>query len=152
MNADRWEILVIASLWAVAVGVLGLGVGWLLRTRSLRWQFGLVAVVAVSGVLAGVLAIAQRMFISDHDREVVVLVTLAAGVVALLVANALGVALVRWSRGLQDEVRRLGTSGASEGAPRGPSEFQALSAELAAATTRLAESRSPRGSARRLTP
>jgi signal transduction histidine kinase len=141
MTADQWEILVVASLAALAVGVVGLGAGWLLRNLSIRWQLGLVAVVAVSAVLAGVLAIAQRMFISDHDFEVVTLVTVAAAVVALLVANALGVALVRWSRSLQDEVRRVGTTGAPGTATRGPSEFQALSAELAAANTRLAESR-----------
>ena len=50
------------------VGIVGLAVGYLLRTRSLRWQLGLVAVVAVGCVLAGVMAIAQQMFISDHDR------------------------------------------------------------------------------------
>lgn len=141
MNAGHWEILVVSVVSAVAVGVLGLGVAWLLRNRSMRWQLGLVAVVAVGAVLAGVLAIAQRMFISDHDLEVVTLVTLSAGLVALMVALALGVAMVRWSQAIRDDVRRVGTTEAREGQPRGPREFQALSAELAAATARLAESR-----------
>jgi signal transduction histidine kinase len=141
MTAEQWEILTVASTSALVVGALGLGAGWLLRNRSIRWQLGLVAVVAVLAVLAGVLAIAERMFISDHDFEVVVLVTVAAAAVALLVANALGIALVRWSRSLQEEVRRVGTSAAPGREQRGPSEFQALAAELSAATTRLAESR-----------
>ena len=101
MTGDQWEILATAATSAVVVGVLGLGAGWLLRRRSIRWQLTLVAVVAVSAVLVGVLAIAQRMFISDHDFEVVTLVTVAAAVVALLVAAALGMALTRWSRSLR---------------------------------------------------
>ena len=141
MNPERWEILLVSASTALAVGGLGLGAGWLLRRRSIRWQLGLVAVVAVSAVLAGVLGIARRMFISPHDFEVVVLVTVTAAVVSLLVATALGAALVRWSRSLQDDVRRVGTAGVADSDRRGPSEFRALSAELDAANRRLTESR-----------
>ena len=108
MNAEQFEILLTAALAGLAVGAVGLAAGYLLRCRSLRWQLGLVAAVAVLAVLAGVLAIAQRMFISAHDLEVVTLVTLAAGAAALVVALALGAALVQWSVALRDEVRRVG--------------------------------------------
>lgn len=142
MSADQLDILLTATIAGLGVGALGLGAGYLLRHRSLRWQLGLVAAVGVLAVLAGVLAIAQRMLISDHDLEVVTLVTLAAGAVALAVALALGAALVGWSQALREEVRRVG---AGEGGPRArgrrPSEFQALSDELASANRRLAESR-----------
>ncbi|MBA2438462.1 MAG: HAMP domain-containing histidine kinase [Acidimicrobiia bacterium] len=141
MNAEQAEILLVAALSALVVGVLGLGVGYLLRHRSIRWQLGLVAVVAVLSVLAGVLAIAQRMFISAHDLEVVTLITLSAATISLVVALALGAALVRWSQSLQEEVRRVGTRPAYVAERRGPSEFQALAAELATSNERLAESR-----------
>jgi len=142
MTGDQVEILLTAALAGLAVGVLGLGVGYLLRHRSLRWQLGLVGVVGVLAVLAGVLAIARRMLISDHDLEVVTLVTLAAGVAALVVALALGAALVGWSDGLREEVRRVGAGEpAVRDRGRRPREFQALSDELALAHRRLAESR-----------
>ena len=140
MNAEQVEILIVALLAAVAVGALGLLAGWLLRSASVRWQLGLVAAVAVLSVLAGVLAVAQRMFLMRHDLEVVTLVTGAAAVSSFLVAYALGAALVRWSRGVQEEVRRIGT-GVAPVPSTGPREFQELSAELTATVARLEESR-----------
>ena len=141
MNGDQFEILVTAAVSAVTVGLVGLGAGYLVRRRSLLWQFGLVAAVAVLAVLAGVLAIARRMFLSRHDLEVVTLVTLMAGAIALVVALALGVALVRWSHSLREDVRRMGAGDELAASARGPREFQVLSAELATANRRLAESR-----------
>ena len=141
MNAEQFEILLTAALAGLAVGAIGLAAGYLLRRRSLRWQLGLVAAVAVLSVLAGVLAIAQRMFISAHDLEVVTLVTLAAGAAALVVALALGAALVQWSVALRDEVRRVGGVEPTASATGQPKEFQDLSDELARANRRLAESR-----------
>ncbi len=140
MSADQIEILGVALLAALVVGALGLVAGWLLRTASVRWQLGLVAAVAVLSVLAGVLAIAERMFLMPHDLEVVTLVTVAAAASSFVVAFALGGALVRWSRGLQEEVRRVGT-GRAPVPSTGPREFQELSAELAATVARLDESR-----------
>ena len=138
---EQLEILLVALLAAVAVGAIGLAAGWLLRTAPLRWQLGLVAAVAVLSVLAGVLAVAQRMFLMPHDLEVVTLVTVAAAASSMLVASALGAALVRWSQGLREEVRRVGT-GAAAGPPAvGPREFRELSAELAETVGRLEESR-----------
>ncbi len=141
MNAEQFEILLTAAMAGLGVGAIGLAAGYLLRRWSLRWQLGLVAVVAVLAVLAGVMAISQRMFISSHDLEVVTLVTLAAGAVALLVALALGAALVRWSLALREEVRRVGGDDAALAATGLPLEFQALSDELGRANRRLAESR-----------
>ena len=51
------------------------------------------------------------MLISDHDRSVVLIVTTAAAVVSLLAALVLSTALVRWSRSLRDDVRRVGDGG-----------------------------------------
>ena len=138
------EIVLVAAMWAVVVGLLGLACGWLLRHQSLRLQFGLVALTAVLAVLAGVLAVARKMFISDHDFAVITLVTATAGLVSLLVASLLSMAIVRWSQAFREDVRRVGARVPAPEAPassrRGPREFRDLSTELASATRRLAES------------
>ncbi len=138
---DAVEIWLLAGLTGLAVGTLGLVAGWLLRRRTLRWQLALVAVVTVLTVIVGIQAVAQRMLLSRHDLWVTTIVTTAAGLVSLLVALVLGAALVRWSRGLRDDVRRVGDEGASPAVPQGPAEFRELSAELTAAHQRLAEAR-----------
>lgn len=141
MTAEQVQMVLIAAGSALAVGALGLAAGWLLRHRSLRWQLGLVAVTAVGGVLVGVLAIAQLMFISDHDFRVVSLVTVVAGAVAVAVALALGAAVAHWSQALRDEVRRLDTRRPFVPGRHGPSELQELADELALAQGRLEEAR-----------
>ena len=141
MSGDQFWIVVVSAACATGVGAAGLLAGWLLRHRSIRWQLSLVAVVAVGSVLAGVVATAQKMFISDHDWRVVSLVALVTGLVSVAVALALAAALVHWSDSLREEARRLGTHGAVVRTRRGPSEFQALSDELARTSERLAESR-----------
>ncbi len=139
--SDTAEIWFISALSGIAVGVLGLGAGWLLRHRTLRWQLALVAVVTVVTVIVGIQAVAQRMLLSRHDLWVTTIVTTAAGVVSLLVALVLATALVRWSRTLRDDVRRVGDGDAVPAGRRGPAEFRELSTELVAAHQRLAESR-----------
>ncbi|MCW2791981.1 MAG: histidine kinase [Nocardioides sp.] len=141
MSSDQVQIVLTAAVCAVGVGVVGLGLAWLVRFRSLRWQMGLVSVVAVSAVLAGVVGTARRMFISGHDWGVVALVALVAGVVALGVALAVGAAFAHWSQSLQEDVRRVGARGTHVAVRRGPSELQALSDELARTSERLEESR-----------
>ena len=136
---DRLLILLVAAGSGALVGLLGLGAGWVLRRRSLRWQLTLVAVVSVATVLVGVVATAQLMLISGHDLEVVLLVSAAAAVVSLLVAGALSQALVHWSRELRTHVRRIGHGPAEDGTARGPAEFVELARELDAAQRRLAE-------------
>ena len=81
------------------------------------------------------------MFLSGHDLGVITLVAAVAGVVALVFALAVGSALARWSRRLQDEARRFGESGAFASEPSGPAEFTALSEELRRTSEKLAESR-----------
>ncbi|WP_235557631.1 sensor histidine kinase [Nocardioides sp. Leaf307] len=141
MNGEQAQVVLVAAVAAVVVGVVGLLLAWLVRRLSIRWQLGLAAVVPVAAVLAGVLAASQRMFISDDDVEVVTLVAGAATVVALAVALALSRAITRWSLSLREEVRRVGSGSPYVGGARGPSEFRALSEELATAHARLEEAR-----------
>lgn len=140
-TSDRLEILLVAAVAAVVVGVAGLSIGWLLRRRSMRLHFALVATVAASAVLAGVLAASSRMLISPHDFEVVVLVTVVATLVSAGTAMALGAFLASWSQALRDAVRRVGGPDAIAAEAGGPREFRELSEELSAAQERLAEAR-----------
>ncbi len=141
MSSDQLQILLVATSCAVAVGVVGLGLAWTLRHVAIFWQLALVVCVAIGSVLAGVVAIARMMFISEHDRGVVTLVAVVSGVVALLVAVAVGVAIARWSAALRLAARRLDAHGSYVAARRGPSELQAVSAELARTSERLEASR-----------
>jgi signal transduction histidine kinase len=135
--SEQLQIVLVAATAGAVVGALGLLAGWLLRSRSLRWQLTLVAFVSVATVLVGVVAIARLMFLSRHDLEVVTLVTLAAGVTSLAVAAILSEAMVRWSRRLREHVRRLGGGLPDEPPPQAPAELSDLVLELAAARERL---------------
>ncbi len=140
--SDSTEILVVAAAAAAAVGVVGLGAGYLLRRRSLRWQLALVAAVAVLSVLAGVLAVSQRMLISEHDLGVVTLVTVGAAAISLVVALALSAALTRFSAALRADLRRVGDGSTPvASSASGPAEFRALALELDEMQSRLADSR-----------
>lgn len=141
MSADQVQIVLVAAGCAAAVGAVGLLVAWLLRHRSIRWQLGLIVVVSIGSVLAGVVAVSRLMFISHHDWQVVSLVAAVSGAVALVVALALGAAISRWSETLRRGARTLDAHGSYVADPRGPSELQALSEELARTSERLAESR-----------
>jgi signal transduction histidine kinase len=141
MSSDQLQILMVAASCAAVVGLAGLVVAWMIRQQPIFWQLALVVAVAIGSVLAGVVAIARLMFISPHDRAVVTLVSIVAGVVALLVAVAVGLAIARWSEALRQDARRLDAHGSFVAARRGPSELQALSAELEQTSRRLEESR-----------
>lgn len=135
-------ILLVAAGAGLGVGALGLLAAWLLRRRSLRWQFSLVAIVATATVLAGVVAIAQLMFLSSHDLRIVMVITAAAVLTSLAVAAIVAEAVVRWSRQVQAHVRGIGGGLPIEAAPLAPSEFSALAGELAIARQRLEEAAS----------
>jgi signal transduction histidine kinase len=143
VSGDAWSIAAIAAAWSGVVGLVGLGVAWLVRRRSLRWLSATVALVAVAAVVAAVVGTARAMFLSQHDFGVVIWAVVVAGVVALTFALVVAAALARWSRDLRDEARRFGESGwfdAGHGAPL-PAELRELATELEATSARLADSR-----------
>jgi len=141
VTKDQVDIVLIAAGWAGGAGVLGLAVVWVFRRRSVRWLMGAVAVVAVVAVVAGMVGTANAMFLSGHDFDVVLLVALVAGLVAMIAGAVVGTALSGWSHALEDEARRFGDSGTFVSASRGPLEFQRLSDELSRTSRRLQESR-----------
>lgn len=137
MTRDQVAVVAIASGWAGAVGLAGLGIAWLLRRGSVRRLTALVAVIAVGAVVAGMVGTARAMFLSDHDFQVAVLVAATAGVVAVVVALAVAAALGRWSRGLRDEARRFGDSGTFVAATALPTELRQVADELARTSAKL---------------
>ncbi len=138
---DNLQIVLIAVAWSGGAGLLGLGLAWLLRRWPLRWLMAGVAVVAVAAVVAGMVGTARAMFLSDHDFDVVLLVALVAGLVAVGVAVVVGGALAHWSRRLREDARRLDDRGGLVSDVRGPAELRALSDELTRTSDRLRESR-----------
>lgn len=139
---DSLQVLAMAVAGALGAGALGLLAAWTARAASIAWQLVVVAVVPVLGVLAGVLVVARAMFISEQDVGALTLVAASSAVVSVLVAVLLSRAVVRWSRALADDVRRMGEPTAYDApAWRGPAEFRRLSEELAATHRRLAEAR-----------
>jgi signal transduction histidine kinase len=80
---NPWVAVAVTAVVASAVvGLLGLVVLHLLGRRSPRALAWLAPVTAVVAVVVGVVATAQRMFLSSHDLGVVLVVCAAAGVVA----------------------------------------------------------------------
>ncbi len=139
--SDDVAVVLIALAWSGGVAVVGLLLGWLVRSASLRWQTLTVALTAVLAVVAGVIGTARAMFLSTHDFSVLLWVCLVAGLVAAVVAVALGGALARGSRSLVSEARRLGDDGRLDSPGSGPAEFRDVSAELTLTSRKLAESR-----------
>jgi signal transduction histidine kinase len=139
--SDQTAIILITVAWSGSVGVAGLVAAWFLRRTSLRWLPAGVAFVAVAAVVAGVFGTARAMFLSRHDFNVVLVVLLVAGVVALVFSMLVGSTVVRWSRSLREDARRFGESGEFVSQGGGPAEFQELSDELTRTSRRLAESR-----------
>jgi signal transduction histidine kinase len=139
MSGDTLAVLAIAAAWSGAVGVVGVVVAWLLRRRSVRWAAVLLALVAVGGLVAGVVGTAQAMFLSDHDLQVVVLVCVVSGAVTAAFALWLGQRVVASARRLQEEARRFGETGVFDGTTQGPLEFDSVAAELERTGERLHE-------------
>ncbi|MEH0420871.1 sensor histidine kinase [Streptomyces sp. B21-083] len=139
---DLLLIALFAFLGAVAAGLLGAGVLWLIRRRSLTTSLAVVAAVAVTAMLAGTLSVARAMFLSTHDLTVVTMVVAMAAVVSLATALLLGRWVVAGSRALTAAARSFGDGG-HFAAPHGSAnaELAELSRELASTSAKLATSR-----------
>ena len=141
MNRDVLVVILLGAGWAAAVGVVGLVLAYLVRRRSLRWAFATVAVCAVLGNVAGVVAASRAMFISGHDYAVVLWVVAAAGLVSL----GFSLLVARWavsgSAAVQEATRVLGESGTFVRPDDIPAELAAVSDQLAVTSERLNDSR-----------
>lgn len=140
MTRDELTIVAIALSCSVGVSAAGAVGVWFLRRRSVRWSVTLVGLVAVASFVAAMLGAAQAMFLSAHDFDVVLWVSLVAGVVSVVFAAAMGQSVVRWSKSLQTAAREFGDGGAFAPVGRGPAEFANLSSELSRTSRKLNES------------
>jgi signal transduction histidine kinase len=140
-----------SHLWAVgytvaAIALLAYAAGAatlrLLAARSVSTILTVIAAVTIAATLAGVVVIAMEMLISQKDRDLVLAVVVTAGIAGFAVALLVGRRLSAASRLLHDAVRDIGTAGKYRPPDTVlPSELAALSAELDAAHSRLAEAR-----------
>ncbi|TMQ91332.1 HAMP domain-containing histidine kinase [Actinomadura soli] len=126
-----------ATLAALAVAAVALGVLYALRGRSVATQLIVVGAATVLATVSGILVISFLMLINDHDRSVVLAVVISAGLVALGVSVLLGRRLVAANRTLVEAVRADRFRPPSG---RLPAELAELSRELEAAYDRLAAS------------
>jgi signal transduction histidine kinase len=95
---------------ALAVGALGALALRLLRGRSITAHICVLLAVTVLAVVAGVVVVAKAMFLSTHDRDVVLLTVAAAGVVSLTVGWLFGrrlAAAAVWADQARQRERRL---------------------------------------------
>lgn len=142
MRDNQLVVVVLSAGLAGAVGLVGLVASHLVRHRSLRWGIAIVALVAVGGLAAGLVATARAMFIAQHDLTVVMIVSAVAGVVSLAFALTVASGLVRRSRKLEEAARLLSDEARPfVPATSGPVELARVSEQLRLTSERLAESR-----------
>lgn len=141
MTRDTWEIIAIAATWAGIVGLAGLVAAHLVRRRSLRWSFAIVALAGVGGLVAGLIGTARAMFLSHHDFVVVLWIAGVAGAVSLIFALVIARRSVQGARAVQDATRQLGEEGAFVPPVDLSAELAELSAQLADASSQLTAGR-----------
>ena len=144
-------MIALSDLWVVSYTITGIAVAGaaagmlavrLLARRNMATLLSVVAAVVIVTSAAGVVVSADKMFISDQDRNMVMVVVAIAGVVGFAVAMLVGRRITAASRLLLAAVRKVGSTGRYEPPDAVlPAEFTALSAELATAHKRLAQSR-----------
>lgn len=143
----RWvaELVGWACGAALVAGLGGAAVLAAVRSRPVTVQITVAALTAVAAVAAGALAAAQTMFISTHDLDALVVVLVAAGTVAVVLAMALGHRVATSSRALELVARRIGRDGGDHGSftvPAGATgELADLGRELEEMSRRLEEAR-----------
>ncbi|MEU8250205.1 HAMP domain-containing sensor histidine kinase [Nonomuraea sp. NPDC048916] len=129
---DLGVIVAVTAGLGLLVALLGVGVMWRLRTRSIAMMLGVVMVVSIVATLAGVVAITLKMIIDGSVRDIVLSVVVVGGLVGLGVAFVLARRVVGESRRLVAAVRDLPFV-----APRGlPAELQTIANTLQEANAR----------------
>jgi signal transduction histidine kinase len=137
------QVVLIAAASSGGVGLLGALLLRVSKRGSLRWTLLLLGVVAVAAMVAGVVATARAMFLSQHDLGVVEVV---CGVTAAVTLGTCWL-VSRWisaaSAALGRAVRSLDVEhGQYQAAPNSlGAELDAVSRALAETSERLAASR-----------
>jgi signal transduction histidine kinase len=138
--SEALRLALIAGGAAVAVGSLGVVFLTGLRRRSLAVQIAIVSLVSVVAAGVGSMVAAAAMFISDHDRNALVLILIASGTTGVLVAAVLGHRASVASGVLRDAARRIGRGDVWTPASSPPTgEFAELARELETMSRKLEE-------------
>ncbi len=141
MSGDDVHVVLIAAGWSLGVGVLGVLAGFLVRRAPIRWPAGLIALVAIGGVVAGVVGTARAMFLSPHDLGVVIWVCVVSGLVSGAFALLLARTLALSARRLRSMAAAVGAGEIVDPAGDDPRELRAVAGELARSSERLRSSR-----------
>ncbi|HUR73550.1 MAG TPA: HAMP domain-containing sensor histidine kinase [Sporichthya sp.] len=142
---DQVEVALIALGWSGAVAVGGTVLLRAMRRHSLRASLLVLCLTTVAAVMAASIGTAHAMFLSDHDFEVLLLVSVVVAILMAGVSGFLAHNLAEESRVLTAQTRAIGdvsalTELAEPSGARLSVEFAALGRELEAARQRLAES------------
>ncbi len=136
-------VVITATTLVVAVVITALAVVVLYAARraSIIVRLGIVLVAAVASIVGGTIAVAQAMYISQHDFIVLAWVIGVAAIVSVAAAGVLGAGLVRASRRLRESAQAVGDGQVVTSTQVEGSEFSALADALADASQRLSQSR-----------
>ncbi|PJI84878.1 sensor histidine kinase [Luteimicrobium subarcticum] len=137
-------LVIVAIAVACALVVCGVAVVVLLRWRSasLLAQVCVVVGAAVVAALAGMVAVAQAMYLSPHDLVVALWVAGVSGVVALGGASVLGLWLAREVRRVRTLTREVGEGRTVRAVPgAGGGDLAELASVLAETSEKLALAR-----------
>ncbi|MFC7547464.1 sensor histidine kinase [Plantactinospora sp. GCM10030261] len=110
------DLALIFAMSLVAAGLVGLAGAVtlrLLRGRSITLHIGVLLAVTVTAVVAGVVVVAEAMFLSAHDLEVVLITVTAAAAVSLVVGTLSGrrlAAAAVWAEQARQRERQLDAS------------------------------------------
>jgi signal transduction histidine kinase len=141
-SSDTIHIVAIALGVSLVVALLGAAVLLLLRRAPLAVQLAVLVGFGAASVVASLLAVANWMFLSQHDLTVGIYVSVIGGGVSLLFSVALGLVVSRNFRRLTAATRGIGDGEAVVAIDTGSSaEFRTLALELGATSRRLEESR-----------
>ncbi|GGQ68348.1 sensor histidine kinase [Couchioplanes azureus] len=109
--------LILIALYALAAGTLVGVIGELslrmLRRRSIIMHICVMLTITVASVVAGIAAVAQAMFLSAHDLQVVLITVLASATVSLAVGTTFGRRLAAasvWSVQARERERQMEAS------------------------------------------
>jgi len=140
--SDLWTVSYTVAAIALLATVAGFGVVRLLAARPVATLLTVIAAVTVCTTAAGFLVIGKEMFISQDDLDLVMAVTVIAGLAGFVVSVLIGRRLSAASRLLLRAVQEVGRSG-DYYKPDAvlPAELTGLSDALSRAHGRLAAAR-----------
>ncbi|MEJ7727537.1 MAG: histidine kinase dimerization/phospho-acceptor domain-containing protein, partial [Actinomycetes bacterium] len=138
---DLVLVAAIALASAAVVGFLGGILMVRLRHRSLAIQLGTLATITIASVLAGVLVVADAMFLSAHDARIEVIVVAASGGAGLVIAVLLGRRVSQDASALADAAQTLSTERFRSPDGPLPAELAVVAAEMQIADRRLRAAR-----------